>query len=86
VQRDVAIAARSGWTPVEIAEHYGEDLHPYDRAVLMRGLSLWIEAGREPFEGRAERSEEPVTPRACRRAGCTSGSPRRSPRRRSGGS
>lgn len=40
LEAETRIARASLWTPREIAEHYGEQLFPYDRDVLIRSLRV----------------------------------------------
>ena len=42
LDRDTAIAIRSGWTPEEITEQFGDELHPHDPELVRRALGRWL--------------------------------------------
>jgi hypothetical protein len=39
VDRETGWAIQSGWTPAELALHFGDDLYPYDRDALERVIA-----------------------------------------------
>lgn len=43
LQRDTRVAIDSGWTPEELATHYGDDLYPCDRGTLVRALRAHLD-------------------------------------------